>query len=91
MENKPLTNQNTQTQEPPKLTKTIKERISAFYEWTATHEFVLDDMLAIICGVLVQAGVKGLSHEIKVAGKTFSILVEEKEKAQSDKEKKESK
>ena len=78
MENKPLTNQNTQTQEPPKLTKTIKERISAFYEWTATHEFVLDDMLAIICGVLVQAGVKGLSHEIKVAGKTFSILVEEK-------------
>ena len=91
MENKSLTNQNTQTQEPPKLTKTIKERISAFYEWTATHEFVLDDMLAIICGVLVQAGVKGLSHEIKVAGKTFSILVEEKEKAQSDKEKKESK
>lgn len=85
MENKPLTNQNTQTQEPPKLTKTIKERISAFYEWTATHEFVLDDMLAIICGVLVQAGVKGLSHEIKVAGKKFAIVVAEMEEKATEK------
>lgn len=79
-----------ETSKPQTLKTTPKERLTAFYEWCATHDFTLKDMEAILVGVILQANIQGFKDEITVANRTFEIIAREllpkEEKAQETKE-----
>lgn len=73
-----MSNKKESKKEAPKLKQSTAERLSAFYAWTAEHEFTIKDMEAVLCGVVIQAEIAGFSDSITIANRTFDIVVKER-------------
>lgn len=68
-----------------------QERLAAFYDWCKSHEFTLKDLEAVLCGIIIQTQIKGYQDELTLAGRTFEIVVKEKQPEEQKETKKESK